>query len=249
MSRKNKILDLIIAEEKISVVDLSKKTGVSQVTIRKDLDELVSKGLIAREHGFAVTLKNDDILNRLSHNYSTKLKIAKLAATTVEDGEMIMIESGSTCALLAEELCKTKKNIKLITNSIFIANFLREYKNVEITILGGEFQPEAQVNTGPITKVCAEQYMVDKLFVGVDGFDDGYGFTGSNLIRTDTVKNMSLSARKVNILTSSEKFLERGIVKQFSLKDVDSVFTDSLIDKKKLEILEENNIQINIVSI
>lgn len=246
MERRNKLLELITAEGKISVSDLALKTGVSQVTIRKDLDELSSKGLIAREHGFAVTLNNDDISNRLSHNYSTKMKIAKLAAESIDDGETIMIESGSTCALLAEELCKTKKNIRIITNSIFIANFLRGYKNANITILGGEFQPESQVNTGPITKLCVQQYMVDKLFVGVDGFEESYGFTGSNLIRTDTVKDMAKSAKHIYILTSSEKFADRGLVRQFSLEEIDSIYTDNSIERKVVDLLQNKDIQVNI---
>lgn len=246
MERRNKLLELITVEGKISVSDLALKTGVSQVTIRKDLDELSSKGLIAREHGFAVTLNNDDISNRLSHNYSTKMKIAKLAAESIDDGETIMIESGSTCALLAEELCKTKKNIRIITNSIFIANFLRGYKNANITILGGEFQPESQVNTGPITKLCVQQYMVDKLFVGVDGFEESYGFTGSNLIRTDTVKDMAKSAKHIYILTSSEKFADRGLVRQFSLEEIDSIYTDNSIERKVVDLLQNKDIQVNI---
>ena len=84
---------------------------LSKVTISKYLDDLAANGLITIEYGYALTLSNDDISNRLIHNYSTKLKIAKLAAQAVSDGEIIMIESGSTCALLAEELCKTKKNL------------------------------------------------------------------------------------------------------------------------------------------
>lgn len=246
MKRKDQILDLIISEGKISVVDLAKKMNVSQVTIRKDLDYLSSKGLITREYGYALTLSNDDISNRLVHNYSTKLKIAKLAAQIVSDGEIIMIESGSTCALFAEELCKTKKNIKIITNSIFIANFLREYKNVDITILGGEFQGVSQVNTGPITKLCAEQYMVDKLFLGVDGFDEKYGFYGADILRTYAVKDMAESAKKVIILTISEKFKERGLVKLFKPEEVHAVYTDCSVSEKTVKSLRKQNIEVNI---
>lgn len=246
MKRKDQILDLIISEGKISVVDLAKKMNVSQVTIRKDLDYLSSKGLITREYGYALTLSNDDISNRLVHNYSTKLKIAKLAAQIVSDGEIIMIESGSTCALFAEELCKTKKNIKIITNSIFIANFLREYKNVDITILGGEFQGVSQVNTGPITKLCAEQYMVDKLFLGVDGFDEKYGFCGADILRTYAVKDMAESAKKVIILTISEKFKERGLVKLFKPEEVHAVYTDCSVSEKTVKSLRKQNIEVNI---
>ncbi len=246
MKRKDQILELIVSEGKISVVDLANKMNVSQVTIRKDLDYLAAKGLITREYGYALTLSNDDISNRLIHNYSTKLKIAKLAAQAVSDGEIIMIESGSTCALLAEELCKTKKNIKIITNSIFIANFLREYKNVDITILGGEFQSVSQVNTGPITRLCAEQYMVDKLFVGVDGFDENYGFFGADILRTYAVKDMANCAKKVIILTISDKFKERGLVKLFKPEEVYAVYSDCLTCENIIEFLKDKNVKVNI---
>ncbi len=191
MDRKIQILNLITKEKKISVADLSRFVGVSQVTVRKDLDELAAKGLVAREHGFAVAVNNDDLATRLARNYSVKSKIASLAAKDLDDGEVIMIESGSTCALFAEELAKTKSSVKVITNSVFIANFVRDYKNLGVTILGGEYQKESQVNIGPLTSLCAQQYKTDKIFIGTDGYDPAIGFTGTNIMRVDTVQNIA----------------------------------------------------------
>ncbi|WP_152161752.1 DeoR family transcriptional regulator, partial [Streptococcus pneumoniae] len=103
MKRLEQIIKLVSEYEKIDVNTLSEKLNVSKVTIRKDLDKLESKGLLHREHGYAVLNSGDDLNVRLSINYEIKRKIVQEAVKLVSDNETIMIESGSTCALLAEE--------------------------------------------------------------------------------------------------------------------------------------------------
>lgn len=246
MDRKIQLLNIISDEGKVSVADLSRIVGVSQVTIRKDLDELSAKGLISREHGFAVALNNDDLATRLARNYSLKSKIAKCASNDIKDGEVVMIESGSTCALFAEEISKNKSFAKIITNSVFIANFIRDYVNVDVTLLGGEYQRESQVNIGPLTTLCSSQYKADKIFIGTDGFDKEVGFTGVNIMRVDTVQNMSKSASKIIILCDSEKFNERGLVRLFETNQIYMVYTDSGIKKETKEFLEQNGVIVKI---
>ena len=102
--RTSQILELLVKEKKIEVSELSAHLGVSQVTVRKDLDAMEAQGLITREHGFAVLSSTDDIKGRLAYHYEEKKKIALRAAELVKDGDTIMIESGSCCALLAATL-------------------------------------------------------------------------------------------------------------------------------------------------
>ena len=75
-----------------------------------------------------------------------------------------MIESGSTCALLAEEICQTKKNVKIVTNSYFIADYIQEYDSCKIILLGGEFQKESRVTVGPLLKELIRSFRVPWLF-------------------------------------------------------------------------------------
>lgn len=152
MKRLEQIIKLVSEYEKIDVNTLSEKLNVSKVTIRKDLDKLESKGLLHREHGYAVLNSGDDLNVRLSINYETKRKIVQEAVKLVSDNETIMIESGSTCALLAEEICKQKRNVTIVTNSFFIANFVRAYDSCRVIVLGGEFQKDSQVTVGPLLK-------------------------------------------------------------------------------------------------
>lgn len=149
MNRLERIIQLVSQKKKIDVNSLSEQLDVSKVTIRKDLDKLESKGLLRREHGYAVLNSGDDLNVRLSYNYNIKRRIAEKAAELVQDNDTIMIESGSTCALLAEVLCQTKRNIKVITNSCFIANYIRQYSSCQIILLGGYYQPNSEVTVGP----------------------------------------------------------------------------------------------------
>lgn len=249
INRYTKLLQIVNEKKRIEVSKLAELLNVSQVTIRKDLDVLEDRGLLKRQHGYAViTSTSDDINSRLAFNYDIKRKIARLAAESVSDGETIMIESGSCCALLAEELAYNKKGITIITNSTFIASYVRE-GNARIVLLGGDYQSESQVLVGPLTKKCVKDFFVDKLFVGTDGYIDKIGFTGKNLMRTETVKAMAENSNKLFILTESSKFLERGVVSQFKAEEVNYVITDSNISEEILEGLNKQQVNVQIAKV
>lgn len=142
--RHMKLLDLICQNGRLAVTELSAKLGVSEVTIRKDLNMLAHQGLLKREHGFACMVASDDIGHHLSFHYENKRRIAERAARCVQPGETVMIESGSCCTLLAEELCARDCHITIITNSAFIASFVRKMRSARIILLGGSYQNEAQ---------------------------------------------------------------------------------------------------------
>ena len=112
--RQSQILDLLNENKKVEVTKLSELLQVSQVTIRKDLDALESSGMLIRAHGYAVLNDSDDINTRMAYHYASKQRIAKQAVQSIEDGETIMIESGSCCALVALEIAAAKKDVTLI---------------------------------------------------------------------------------------------------------------------------------------
>lgn len=247
-NRYTKLLEIVNKNKRIEVSKLAELLKVSQVTIRKDLGALEEKGLLKREHGYAVMTSSDDISSRLAFNYDIKRKIARLANELVRDGETVMIESGSSCALLAEELAFNKKDITIITNSTFIANYIRE-GNAKVVLLGGDYQPESQVSVGPLTRKCVKDFFVDKLFIGTDGYSSKIGFTGKNLMRTETVKAMAESADKIIILTDSSKFSERGVVSQFKINEISYLFTDDNIPEEIFENLKKEKVEVQMVSV
>jgi len=220
---------MLSRHQRSEVSSLSELLGVSQVTIRKDLDLLEERGLVHREHGFACLNPTNDIGKRLAYNYDIKRRIARWAAATVEEGETVMIESGSCCALLAEELANEQKDITIITNSVFIANFIRHASRTKIILLGGCYQPDSQVVVGPMTRKCGEIFFSDKFFVGTDGYMPGFGFTGKDHLRSQTVMDLAENARDIYILTDSEKFYHQGVLGLMRLENISGVFTDDRI--------------------
>ncbi|KHD44843.1 DeoR/GlpR family DNA-binding transcription regulator [Streptococcus hongkongensis] len=244
MNRLEEIVQLVSQKKKIDVNSLSEKLGVSKVTIRKDLDKLESKGLLRREHGYAVLNSGDDLNVRLSYNHDVKQKIAEKAAELVHDNDTIMIESGSTCALLAEVLCQSKRNIKIITNSCFIANYIRQYSTCQIILLGGNYQPNSEVTVGPLLKEMISLFHVTHVFVGTDGFNAEIGFMGKDMMRTEGVRAMAQAAEQVTILTDSSKFDRSSLVHQLSLETVKRVITDSHLKADHKEVLLENGIDV-----
>ena len=246
--RHTKILEIVNRAGRIDVNSLAEQVGVSAVTIRKDLDTLAAEKLLSREHGFAISGSTEDINNRLAVQYATKIRIAKEAASMVSPGETVMIESGSTCALLANELAAFGREVCIITNSAFIAGYIRDKGDVRVILLGGEYQKESQVMVGPMVRSCAAAFHVDKLFVGTDGFDKKLGFSTSDMMRTDAMKAMAASAGRTIVLTDSGKFSCAGLITQLPFEEVYAVVTDDGIPEEAARVLRERNVEVLTVS-
>lgn len=247
--RQSKIIKLVNEHHKIEVSRLAEFLNVSQVTIRKDLDFLETEGLLSREHGYALIKNANDINTRLSMNYETKSKIAIKAAEMVSNGETVMLESGSTCTLMAEELARLKQDVTLVTNSAYIAIRVRDLPFRKVILLGGEYQKEYQGMVGPLVRKCAKEFYVDKFFVGTDGFIPEAGFTCDDLMRVETMRYMADSANRMIILADSTKFEQKGVVIQSAFADIDTVCTDSRISPEALAILKKNHINVEIAEV
>jgi DeoR/GlpR family transcriptional regulator of sugar metabolism len=218
--------------------------GVSPVTARKELDALEGKGIIQREHGYAVLRSPDDINGRIAYHYETKRLIASKAAELVKDGETVMIESGSCCALLAEELVNYKRGVTIITNSAFIAGYVRLKAQAKVILIGGVYQNDSQVMVGPMIRQGAENFCVDKLFIGTDGYTEQGGFTNSDHLRAQAVRDMASQAERVIVLTESNKFFRRGVVTLQLADQIKTIITDTGIPDEARQNLEVGGIEV-----
>ena len=242
--RQKKILEQLTNEHRVDVSTLAERLCVSSVTMRKDLDFLEEMGLIRRMHGFAVIGPRDNLNNRLAYHYEDKRRIARLAAERVMPGETVMIESGSCCALLAMELATAQRDVTIITNSAFIADYVRGRSHTKIVMLGGEYQSESQVVVGPLTVQSCEMFRVDKFYIGTDGFSPRYGFTGEDMMRVEAVKAMRRRANKLFILTESEKFSRQGVVSLLPFEDITALYTDEKIPPESEALLLTRGIDV-----
>ncbi|MDR2495475.1 MAG: DeoR/GlpR family DNA-binding transcription regulator [Spirochaetaceae bacterium] len=246
-NRHDKILEVLTKNQRVEVAALADMLEVSQVTVRKDLDRLEERGLIRRRHGFASLESADDVAMRLAYHYNTKRRIAAAAAAEVADGETVMIESGSCCALLAEELANTKRDITIVTNSAFIASHIRHAQSAKTILLGGYYQKNTQVTVGPITKACAEMFFADTFFIGADGFSKEFGFTGKDHSRAQTVQDLAGTVARVAVLTESKKFSRQGVVRLLRTERVAALYTDDRIPPDIAAFLRNRNVVVHTV--
>lgn len=242
--RSAEILRILSEKGKTEVTDLAGNLNVSQVTIRKDLDELEEKGFVHRAHGYAELNSPDAISGRLAYHYDKKKRIAEKASEMVHDGDTIMIESGSCCAILASLLAETKQNLTIVTNSAFIADYIRHNTNAEIVLLGGIYQKDSQCLVGPMIRDNARNYHVRYFFIGTDGWSSQSGFTNKDQMRAQAVRDMSDSAENIVILTESEKFLSPGTVPMNIQNHPQTVITDAKITSDAEKNLISDGIQV-----
>lgn len=247
IERQAKILEAIVNHARMEVSELAEALGVSQVTIRKDLGDLQDQGLVTRERGAVILASADDPASRIAYHYSDKLRIARAAASSVHYGETVMIEAGSCCALLAEEVVRSTSGVTIITNSAFIAHRIRK-NNAHTVLLGGTYQNDAHVMVGPLTELCVQQFMVKQLFIGTDGYTPQLGFTGRDAMRAAAVKAMARRAENVAVITESEKFGSYGPVPLLGDDDVTAVWTDAALDEEYRESLQQAGITLHTVA-
>jgi len=243
-TRQLTLLESIVGAGRIAVAELAGIAHVSTVTIRKDLDDLEARGLIRRERGVAMLVSPDDPAGRLAYHYAEKVRIAAAAAATVNDGETVMIEAGSCCAILAEQISIQCTGITIVTNSAFIAQRLGAHPMVSTVLLGGEQQHDSRVLVGPMVELCARQFIVDRLFIGTDGFTPSLGFTARDYMRATAVRALASRAERVVVLTESEKLGRHGPVPLLDAHDVAALWTDSAAPDAQVDALTGAGVEV-----
>ena len=179
-SRKDKIVELLAANGKVRVTELSEMFGVSEVTVRMDLADLESRGLLERVHGGAMssykTYYNMSLQQRLGTNHDKKVAIAGAAAGMIEDHDTVMFNSGTT-TLLTFRMLNPALNLSIVTNSIAIALEAGANPNFNVVLLGGDINAKYQFSCGSDANEQIRRYHADKLVLSVDGADIENGFT------------------------------------------------------------------------
>ena len=244
-SRQQIILQMVIDQGRVSVVDLAKTTGVSEVTIRQDLNLLEKQSYLRRAHGYAVPLDSEDVETRMMNNYALKRELAEFAASLVNNGETVFIENGSSNALLARTLAD-QKDVTIITVSSYIAHLLKETPG-EVILLGGIYQKKSESMVGPLTRQYIQQVHFSKAFIGIDGWQPETGFTGRDMMRSDIVNAVLEKGSEAIVLTDSSKF---GAIHPYPLGPMNQfnrVITDDNLSTEKQLQLEQSGLTVNIV--
>lgn len=233
--RHAKILDRLAEREQASVQELAELGGVSVVTIRQDLSALEKAGFIRRTHGGATLLDTDNIARRLSIRHDAKLRIARLAAGLVEDGETVLIESGSANALLARELAG--RRVTIVAANLFVARQVRPGDPARVVALGGLYQPDSEGVVGSLAKMGIEATNFSKAFIGMDGFTAESGFTNADMMRAEIGAAIVARCSRAYVLGDSSKFGKTSLSRVCGLDDLEGVVTNDDLPEKRADEL------------
>lgn len=244
--RRQRILDMIREDGNVKVINLSKIFRVSEVTIRQDLEKLEQEGHIEREHGGAY-LKNigNQVKNfTLQHkdNMEEKARIGLKAAGFINDGDIIILDSGTTTTEIARHLTK-KQNLTVITNALNIAWLLGAEPGVNIIMTGGEFKAPTLSLTGEKAADFFKGLHVDKLFLATAGISLKSGLTYPSLSDLVVKKAMIQSADVVYVVADSSKIGKSSLASLGAMSLIDYLITDKSIKDKDKQIFKEHEIE------
>ena len=248
--RQRAILELLRRDGRVLVVDLARQFHTSQVTIRKDLEILHVKGQIHRAHGGALPAR-DGALEDLSLREKEKLyrkeklQIASAAARMVSEGQVVVLDSGTTTTAIARAL-RNFQNLTVITNA---ANIAAELSGsvLEVILIGGSLRKNSFSLVGPLAEDTLHKLHADILFLGVDGFDVQYGLSTPNVLEAKVNRAMIEISKVVVAVCDSSKFGKRSLSLIASTSSLQHVITDARIPKADLNTLKKSGVQVTVV--
>ena len=241
--RERTILKILSEQGSLTVSSLARDLGVSEVTIRSDLKGLEERGYLSRSRGGAYPSLHQSVLERQNWRVEEKNRIARAAAELVRDGDRIMIEAGTTTALIVRHLIG-KRDVQVVTNSTLVFSYARLTPNLQITMTGGEFRREAESMVGPIALRTIAGLNVRLAFVGTDGFSAQVGLTTQLVEGAEIVKAMREQAEATWLVADSSKYGKSGFVSVLPLGAVNGIITDEGIEASALTEIGDVGIQV-----
>lgn len=247
VGRRAKIIEELQENGKVDVSVLSKNYSVSEVTIRNDLIQLEQKGMLIRTRGGALrqeSVSTDFALSeKRRRNFKVKQLIGKKAAELVQDGETIIFDSGTTTMEVARNL-SGYSDLTVITNALNIAASLTGNPACRVIMLGGLLRIKSLSLVGSQAEENLRNYSCDKLYLGVDGIESGYGLTTPNIEEAHLNRIMIDVVKEVILVTDSSKFQRRSFAFITPIEKVNTIVTDEGIPEEEYKILKEMGIKI-----
>lgn len=248
--RKHTIMKKLNSDGSVLISDLAKEFKVSTMTVRRDLVELEQEGFVTLEHGGAVlngsSMFEYNMNTKLGEYQKEKERIAYKCLEYINDGDTIFLDAGTTNSEIAKLLINNRK-IKIITNSLLVANILASGNDNKYIMCPGEFRETSMAYMGQFTDEFVANFKIDKLFLGVEGVGLDEGVTVPDIQDGLTKKNLSKIATKVICVADSSKFGKKWFYRILPIENVDVLVTDSNLDEKVVKKYLDRKIKIDVV--
>ncbi|MFB5679085.1 DeoR/GlpR family DNA-binding transcription regulator [Paenibacillus terreus] len=223
--RLQDIEQYIHSRKNVTLDELCLKFDVSKNTIRRDINEILSKGSIEKVYG-GVTSATELIPfeNRGSKHSSEKYGIARIAASCIEENDLVFIDSGTTTRHMADFLPHSIP-LTILTNSLDIINGAAGLANVNLLVIGNTFKQKTKSFVGMDGPRAWEKYNVNKAFMAATGVSMTHGLTNSDLLEYEIKQAVSQKAEKLILLADPSKFDKSTLLTYASLEDVDMIIS------------------------
>lgn len=241
--RQTLILERVREDGGVRVADLARDLGVSDMTVRRDLELLHNRGLIEKVHGGATTLAGSALFEpgfaaKSVLQEPEKEAIAEAAVGLIVAGTAIGISAGTTTYSLAKRLVDVP-GLTVVTNSVPVADVLhRSGRAGQTVILTGGVRTPSDALVGPFAVAALRTIHLDQVFIGVHGMDPRSGFTTPNLLEADTDRALIAAGRKLVVVADSSKWGVIGISSIARLSEADTLVTDEGLSVEAREIAE-----------
>jgi DeoR family transcriptional regulator of aga operon len=249
--RHDAIRRAIEVDGRVSIAELRERLGVSDVTIRDDLNYLEQRKILTRIRGGAVASHSGGTELSLEQTSTTnraeKVAIGARAASMVENGQTVIIDVGSTTTEMAKALSPDLTRVVVITNGLNIALILESLPGVSVIVTGGTLRPLQHSLVAPMGTLLLNQLKADVAFMGCNGVDPKRGFTNSNIAEAEIKQAMVRSAAKRVFLADHDKIGRVASAFVTDVVNVDLLITDEAADGTALESLRSEGLAIDVV--
>lgn len=251
--RRQRLVELVDQRHSVTVAELSEHFKVSPATIRRDLSLLSKRGMIERAHGgaarrvrTAAEMPEPPLLNRASLQADEKRRIGKAAAAHVNDGDTVIISSGTTTAEMVAHFAD-RTGLTVITNALNIVLALASYPSITVIVLGGVLRHSELTMLGSLGEDAMENLRADKLFMGSPAIHADYGLSAENFAEARSDQTLMGSAREVIVLADHTKFGRVATVRVSPLDRVRRVITGREISPDDLHLLKQHDVIVEVV--
>ncbi|HSK99701.1 MAG TPA: DeoR/GlpR family DNA-binding transcription regulator [Rubrobacteraceae bacterium] len=246
--RQQAILEEMEKAGSVSVAALSELLGVSDMTVRRDLEELSARALLRKVHGGAVPVPRTAVEPHFAQkqrlNRAEKRAIARAALGFINSGDTVAFSAGTTTWQIAETLKRDRGSLTFITNSTNIALTLQENGWERIVLSGGMFRTPSDALVGPFADRTLRTLNSDVLFLGVHGVHPGAGLTTPNTAEAETDRCLVAGAQKVVVVADHTKLGIIALAKIASLSAVDVLITDRRAPDETLREIESSGVRV-----
>jgi DeoR/GlpR family transcriptional regulator of sugar metabolism len=247
--RRDQILRIVRERQSVQTVDLAREMGVSEITIRRDLDELATEGLLRRVRGGALQpgrhRTEPPFEESRMERAAEKERVGIAAAKLVQPGDTVILDIGTTALQLARQL-HGREGLTVITNNLVVYDELLPDEAIDLVLLGGLVRRNYRSLVGFLTQDSLAGVRADLAFIGISGISHDLMLLDTTVEEIPAKRAMLRSAKQVVLLADGAKFGGGGLGRVADISVVDLVITTADAPREQLDALAERGVEVTV---